>query len=128
MSNLWAFPVARRVCKTSLPVKLVCKSRRTLFWKTVLLSALSSLPKVSVRAKIASPTSLVVVENWLASNSAVRASNASTRPRKVASSAENSSCNRCKVAKSSLVTNSAVAVAINSLTRSKQAFKPAANS
>lgn len=48
-------------------------------------------------------------------------------PRKVTSSVANSACNRCKVAKSSLVTPWAVADAINSFTLSKHAFK-AANS
>ncbi len=132
--KLGTLPACKRICNWSEPVKLLFKLKRTRSEKVILSSisvpvplALSS-PKGAPRLKIASPTNFVVVENWFASNSAVRASKASTRPRKVASSAENSSCKRCRVAKSSLVTNSAVAVAISSLTRSKQAFKPAANS
>ena len=69
-----------------------------------------------------------MVENWLASSSAVRASKPSTRPRRVASSAANSSCRRCRMAKSSLVTKVAVDELISLVTWSKQALTPAANS
>jgi hypothetical protein len=58
----------------------------------------------------------------------VFASKVSTFPRSVANSAANSSPNFCNLLKSSFVTALLVLVAINSLTLSKQAFNPAANS
>ncbi|CCH65218.1 hypothetical protein RINTHM_7550 [Richelia intracellularis HM01] len=137
--NLVMLPVFKRVSKRSVPLKLVNKFRRNRLEKATLSSNLGLLvgslsvsappsPNALDKAKIASPFSFVVVEKRFPSNSAVRASKEATRPRIVASSAENSSCNLCRVAKSSLVTRSAVVVAISSLTLSRQAFKPAANS
>src|SRR6476469_3571143 len=84
--------------------------------------------KAPVRLNQANPLSLVVVENWLASNSAVRASKASTLPRNVANSAANSSCNLCKASKSSRLTKLPVEPPSCLVIWSKQAFNPAANS
>ena len=80
------------------------------------------------RPRITCPNSFVVVENCRFSSVAVLASNPSTRPRSVASSAPNYSCSLRKVARSSFLALSAVEAEIKSLTRSIQAFKPAANS
>ena len=99
---------------------------------TAFLSVASTLTfwlaKAPVMLNQAKPLSLVVVENWLASNSAVRASKASTLPRKVANSAANSSCNFCRASKSSFLTKLAVDAPICLVIWSKQAFNPAANS
>ena len=121
-----------RVLNKSRLVKLVSKFIRVRLPKSVTSS--TSSPKIfspdtiPVSPKTTSPFSFVVVENWFASNCAVPASRASTRPRRVASSTENSACSRCRVARSSFLTLSDVAAAISSFTRSKQAFNPPANS
>ena len=121
-------PVSKRVLSKSLPVKLVLRTRRVRLPKVMLDLALVGPPLPAVAEKITSPVSFVVVENCCASSLAVLASRASTRPRKVASSAANSSCSFWRVAKSSLLTLSANPAEMISLILSRQAFKPAANS
>lgn len=120
--------VSRRVLSKSLPVKLVLRTRRVRLLRVTLELALLGPPVPAVAETITSPVSLVVVENCCASSLVTLASRASTRPRRVASSAANSSCSFWRVARSSLLTLSARPAEMISLILSRQAFKPAANS